>query len=67
VKVDSAEFSWDQSARKWLLRTKIGEEVIRRQLPAPKDADDVKLRAMAEQTIRDDGYEIDSATITIHR
>jgi hypothetical protein len=67
VKVDNAEFSWDQSARKWLLRIKIGEEVIRRQCPAPKDADDAQLRSLAEKSIRDDGYEADSTPITILR
>lgn len=65
--IDSAELSWDTDARKWLLRMKIGEEVIRRKCPASKDAGEAELTALAEQTARDDGYDLDPARITIVR
>jgi hypothetical protein len=65
--VDSAELSWDQDSRKWLLRIRIGEEVIRRKCTASKDAGEAELGAIAEQTARDDGYDLDPARITIAR
>ena len=67
MRADQAEVSWDATKSKWLVRIKSGEEVIRRHCDAPKGADDQTLRAAAEKTVRDDGYDFDSANVTIRR
>jgi len=67
MQVDSAELSWDHDSRKWLLRIKIGEEVIRRKCSATREAGDAELTAIAVQSARDDGYELDPAKIAIVR
>jgi hypothetical protein len=67
MRADQAEVSWDAAKSKWLVRIKSGEEVIRRHCNAAKDADDQTLRAAAEKTVRDEGYDFDSANVTIRR
>jgi hypothetical protein len=49
MRADGAEVSWDSGKSKWL----------------SKDATEAQLRSAAEQTVRDDGYEIDPALIAI--
>jgi hypothetical protein len=39
------------------VRIKSGEEVIRRHCKLPKDADERRLRAAAQQVVQDEGYE----------
>jgi hypothetical protein len=67
MRADHVELSWQPDKKKWLVRISVGEEVIRRQCSAPHDADDQRLRSAAEQTVRDDGYEVDPAQISIRR
>ena len=67
MRVDQVELSWGPDKKKWLVRIKVGEEVIRRHCSAPRDADERRLRSAAEQTVRDEGYEADPAQITIVR
>jgi len=67
MRADNVEVSWGPDKKKWLVRIKIGEEVIRRHCSAPRDADEQKLRSAAEQTVRDEGYEADPAQISIRR
>jgi hypothetical protein len=67
MRADFAEMSWDTSKGKWLLRMGIGDEVIRRHCKNAQDANESDLRAVAEKTVVDEGYEIDSAKITIVR
>jgi hypothetical protein len=67
MRADHVELSWAPDKKKWLVRIRIGEEVIRRHCSEPRDADEQKLRALAEQTVRDEGYEADPAQITIVR
>jgi len=64
---DRVEVSWDPSKSKWLVRIQSGEEVIRRHCGAPKNADDQALRAAGEKTVRDEGYELAEAGVTIRR
>jgi hypothetical protein len=51
------EVSWDNDKKKWLVRIIVGEEVIRRYCDAPRDADEQKIRAAAQKTLADEGYE----------
>jgi hypothetical protein len=67
MRADSAEMSWDANSHKWLVRVRIGDEVIRRHCKESKETDDQTLRTIAEKTVRDEGYEIDTAKVTIVR
>lgn len=57
MRADRVEVSWDNDKKKWLVRILAGEEVIRRYCDMPKDADDQKIRAAAQKTMVDEGYE----------
>jgi hypothetical protein len=57
MRADRVEVSWDNDKSKWLVRITIGEEVIRRYCDAPRDADEQKIRAAAQKTLVDEGYE----------
>jgi hypothetical protein len=67
MRADTVELSKDPNKKKWLVRIQSGEEVIRRHLDAPMDADEQTLRSEAQKAIQDEGYEADPAGITIHR
>ncbi|MGA8102495.1 MAG: hypothetical protein WB869_10095 [Candidatus Acidiferrales bacterium] len=67
MRPDNVEVSWDAAKSKWLIRIRTGEEVIRRHCDAPKNADDQTLRAVAQKTVQDEGYQLDPAQITVRR
>jgi hypothetical protein len=67
MRADRVELSWDPGKSNWLVRIVSGEEVIRRHCSLPKDADQQALRSAAIQTLRDEGYEPDVATLNITR
>ena len=64
---DRVEVSWDPGKSKWLVRIQSGEEVIRRHYNSPKNADEQTLRAAAEKTVSDEGYQLAPNDITIRR
>ena len=64
---DRVEVSWDPGKSKWLVRIQSGEEVIRRHYDSPKNADEQTLRAAAEKTVSDEGYQLAPNGITIRR
>ena len=64
---DRVEVSWDPGKSKWLVRIQSGEEVIRRYCNSPKNADEQTLRATAEKTVSDEGYQLAPNGITIRR
>ncbi|MHB8411804.1 MAG: hypothetical protein ACYDDI_07635 [Candidatus Acidiferrales bacterium] len=63
---DRVEVSWDEEKSKWLVRIEVGEEVVRRHCDLPRDADEQSLRAAAQKTVADEGYE-PGAEITVLR
>ena len=67
MRPDHVEVSWDAAKSKWLIRIETGEEVIRRQCDAPKNADDQTLRSAAQKIVEDEGYELDLTHISVHR
>ena len=68
MRADRVEVSWDAAKSKWLVRIQSGEEVIRRHCNVAKNADDQTLRAAAEKTVLDEGYEAPGAeALTIRR
>ena len=67
MRADRVEVSWDTNKSKWLIRIETGEEVIRRHCDLARSADEASLRAAAEQTVRDEGYDPGTGQITIRR
>jgi hypothetical protein len=63
---DSAQVNWDTQKKRWSVRVKIGEEFIRRPIPAvPQSAGDEILRSAAVESAKADGYQVDPAKIAI--
>jgi len=67
MRADRAEVSWDSEKSKWVVRISVGEEVIRRYCSLPQSASETDLRSAAETTLRDEGYELDSAAIAVQQ
>lgn len=67
MRADSVEVSWDAAKSKWVIRIQAGEEVIRRYSGLGKNADEPALRATAQETLKDEGYEADSSIISVKR
>jgi hypothetical protein len=67
MRADSIEVSWDNAKSKWMVRIQAGEEVIRRHCDLAKNADEKALRQAAQDTLKDEGYDLDSSPITIRR
>lgn len=65
MRADRTEVSWDSGKSKWLVRISVGEEVILRYCSLPQRASESDLRAAAQKTLQDEGYEIDGAEIKI--
>jgi hypothetical protein len=65
MRVDQVEASWDSAKNKWLLRIRIGEEVIRRYCDIPKNAEEETLKSFAQKTLQDEGYEPDPKELKI--
>lgn len=67
MQADRVEVSWDAGKHKWLVRIEVGSEVIRRYCDQSHEADEGKLRAAAQQTTLDEGYQIDNSRISVNR
>jgi hypothetical protein len=65
MRADRAEISWDTEKAKWVIRISAGEEVIRRYCSLPQTASETDLRAAAQTTLRDEGYELEGEAITV--
>ena len=64
---DRVQVSWDADKRKWVVRVEVGLEVIRRYCNLPKDADEGSLRAAAEKTVIDEGYQVAPEKLAVNR
>jgi hypothetical protein len=67
MRADRAEISWDTEKSKWLVRIAVGEEVIRRYCDLSQTASETDLRAAAQKTLADEGFELDGGAITIQQ
>ena len=67
MRVDEVEASWDAARKSWLLRIRIGEEVIRRHCDAARNADDGTLKLLAQKTLQDEGFDPEPAGLKILR
>ncbi len=66
MKADRVEVSRDpQSNNRWLIRIKVGEEVVRRHPELAPDADESTLRITAARTAGDEGYTVEPQDIVI--
>ena len=67
MRAEKVEVSWDAKKSEWLVRIQSGEEVIRRYCRLPKNADEQALRSAAQNTLTDEGYEMDGTAVSITR
>ncbi|MGH9433466.1 MAG: hypothetical protein ACRD3T_18190 [Terriglobia bacterium] len=67
MRADSGEVSWDQHKGKWMVRIRIGEEVIHRFFNLPHEADEPTLRSVANKAMEDEGFESNVTPVTIQR
>ena len=67
MRADRVEVSWDQAKNKWLVRIEVGGEVIRRHCSDSRDADEPRLRAAAEKTAEEEGYQVESSNVVVRR
>jgi hypothetical protein len=67
MRADRVEISWDSEKSKWLIRIEVGEEVVRRYCDLPRNADETSLRAAAQKTIADEGYELPPSSVILRR
>jgi len=66
LNADGAQVNWDTHKKQWSVRVKVGEEVIRRQIPKlPENAADEVLRSVAVETAKADGYQVDPEKVDI--
>ena len=63
MKADRVEVSRDEQGNRWLIRIKVGEEVIRRHCTEARDSDEATLRRAAAKTAADEGYTVEPAEI----
>ena len=65
MRADQAEVSWDEKDKQWVVRIKIGEEVIRRHSKSAKDTDDQTLRSLAVKVAQEEGYELEPGKVSV--
>ena len=65
MKADRVEVSRDEQKNKWLIRIKVGEEVIRRYCNEAKSANESTLRNAAVKTAADEGYTVNAADVVL--
>lgn len=65
MRADRVEISWDNEESKWLIRIEVGEEVVRRHCDLPRSADEAALRAAAQKTIQDEGYDLPASSVIL--
>lgn len=65
MRADQAQISWDEKNKQWLVRIRIGEEVIRRHSKSAKNADEQTLRSLAVKVAQEEGYELEPAKVSV--
>jgi hypothetical protein len=63
MKADRVEVSRDELGKQWLIRIKVGEEVIRRHSHESKDATQDTLRKAAVRVAAEEGYQIEPSDV----
>jgi hypothetical protein len=65
MNADRVEVSWDEQKGKWLIRIKVGAEVILRYSEQPQDVDHITLQTEAVDLTAEEGYTVDWAQVVI--
>jgi len=65
MRADRVEISWDNEKSNWLIRIEAGEEAVRRHCNLPRNADEAALRAAAQKTIEDEGYDLPPSSVIL--
>jgi hypothetical protein len=68
LKADKAVVTWEPAKKHWVIRLHNGEEIIKRRDPkTPHDANDDALRTLAVATAKEEGLDLDAASVTVAR
>ena len=68
LRADSAKMQWDSGKKQWYVDIQVGAEVIKRPLLKCLEATaDEALRVRAVEIAKDDGYELDTTSVSIVR
>ena len=68
IRANEAKVEWNPAKKHWQVVIQVGAEVIRRPCPKnPQDAEEADLRAIAVETARDEGYDLNDADVSIVR
>ncbi len=68
VSATEAKVAWNPDKKHWQVVIQVGAEVIRRSCPKQAhDAGDEALRAVALETAKDEGYDLDAGHVEIVR
>lgn len=66
LRANNARVEWDEARKRWEVHIQIGAEVIKRPISkVAAESGDAALKELAIQTARDEGYEVDPATIAL--
>lgn len=66
IKANDAKVEWNGDKKHWQVVIHMGSEVIRRHCEkTPRDAPESTLRALAVSTAKDEGYDLDPATVSV--
>jgi hypothetical protein len=68
IRANEAKVEWNSAKKQWQVVIQVGAEVIRRTCPKnPHDAAESDLRAVAVETARDEGYDLEDSQVSIVR
>jgi hypothetical protein len=68
VQASEAKVEWNAGKKHWQVVLQVGSEVIRRTCAkTPRDAGDQDLMALAAETAKDEGYQLDAQRVSIVR
>ena len=68
LRAGQAKVEWIADKKQWHVVITVGAEVIKRWLSkAPHDAEEEKLRSLAVETAKDEGYELDPGKVSVAR
>lgn len=65
MKADRIEVARDEEHKNWVIRIRVGHDVIRRHCDKPANADQNTLRDAAIKTASDEGYTVDPANVVV--
>ena len=68
LQANQAKVEWDSAKKHWHVTIEVGAEAIKRwNATKGHEADDEALRAIAMETARDEGYELEAQRVSIAR